>query len=119
MGKGLNKMLEIIGVSKEEEDDFDNTFEDEEEEDEDIQERDGITVTTNRYPRSSGSSSHTASSSRYARRESNREDVSMNTHDYNQTDDIYEAVGRGQGFLQYREAQIRISMLIHSACYIY
>ena len=50
MGKGLNKMLEIIGVSKEDEDDFDNTFEDEEEEDEDIQERDGITVTTNRYP---------------------------------------------------------------------
>ena len=48
MGKGLNKMLEIIGVSKEDEDDFDNTFEDEEEEDEDIQERDGITVTTNR-----------------------------------------------------------------------
>ena len=26
MGKGLNKMLEIIGVSKEDDEDFDNTF---------------------------------------------------------------------------------------------
>ena len=33
MGKGLNKMLEIIGVSKEDDEDFDNTFEDDEEED--------------------------------------------------------------------------------------
>ena len=30
MGKGLNKMLEIIGVSKEDDEDFDNTFEDDE-----------------------------------------------------------------------------------------
>lgn len=52
MGKGLNKMLEIIGVSKEDDEDFDNTFEDDEEED---IEEEGITVTQNRYPRSGGS----------------------------------------------------------------
>lgn len=114
MGKGLNKMLEIIGVSKEDEDDFDNTFEDEEEEDEDIQEQDGITVTTNRYPRSSGSSSQTASSSRYARRESNREDVSMNTHDYNQTDDIYEARRKRSRLSSIQGGANSHTMLIHS-----
>lgn len=87
MGKGLNKMLEIIGVSKEDDEDFDNTFEDDEEED---IEEEGITVTQNRYPRSGGSSGQSGSS-RYARRESKREDISMNTHDYAQTDDIIEA----------------------------
>ena len=42
MGKGINKMLEIIGVSKEDEEDFDNTFEEDEDE-EDMDEQDGIT----------------------------------------------------------------------------
>lgn len=112
MGKGINKMLEIIGVSKEDEEDFDNTFEEDEDE-EDMDEQDGITVTTNRYPRSSSGGSQT-SSSRYARRESKREEVSMNSHDYRQTDDIYEARRKRSRLSSIQGGANSHTMLIHS-----
>ena len=110
MGKGLNKMLEIIGVSKEDDEDFDNTFEDDEEED---IEEEGITVTQNRYPRSGGSSGQSGSS-RYARRESKREDISMNTHDYAQTDDIIEARRKRSRLSSIQGGVNSHTMLIHS-----
>lgn len=109
MSKGaFSKMLEIIGVSKDDEEDFDDgQFDEEDEQDE---EQDEITVTTNRYPRSS----HSHANSRYSRNDNPREEINMGTNDFNQSEDIYEARRKRSRLSSIQGGAGLHTMLIHS-----